>query len=398
MTFIIICYISFFSISSLSSLHKTVEEGAVQSSLELGLVPPLASTTILGAPVKPDGIPKPPPTSIHAEVEPAPQDTYKQSATPTISGDSRTEFKHQTRLASHPEGNPFLAITDVEANNALEWTLPKAIVGGDVNLGKWRSGFDDCDETGADLQFVRHMSRYENRITICDDGPTVVECVLDSKDGKPTKGKSKRAPKTGLDPIVRFCFARNLYPPKTKDRSICLSNDQNEREGCSWTMYCRPTGFWKEQGGGSNAPMFRGLGNAFNWMASGTLRREEPEMVPDDGMSTSVEKTDRVLHYIAFGDCGGKWNPGHCMADPINFSAVQKILGYDNTNTYSYLLRGLNYDDLAGTAGDKTRPMFELWAALSKKAYPRKESYNAFPRNGPVSLVAFSPAPTTSAW
>ena len=142
--------------------------------------------------------------------------------------------------------------------------------------------------------------------------------------------------------------------------------------------------------------MFRGLGNAFNWMASGTVRREDPEASPTMVGDTDSEQPD-VLHYVAFGDCGGRWNPGHCMADPINLSVVQKILGYDNTNTYSYLLRGLNYDNLAKTDGDKTRPMFELWEALSKP-YPRKESYEAFPRHGPVPLVAFSPAPTTSAW
>lgn len=86
------------------------------------------------------------------------------------------------------------------------------------------------------------------------------------------------------------------------------------------------------------------------------------------------------------------------MADPLNFSVVQRILGFDSSNTFSYLLRGLNYDDLAGTSGSRSSPLFELWEGLSKEVYPRKEAYIAFPRSGPVPLVAFSPAATTSVW
>ena len=352
---------------------------------------------------KPAELPMEPPINSKAQFSPLlPVSPASPDLPVPKPGAHSTPLGKITPIGLQPEPSrdigPFQAITKAEASNALKWNLPKALVGGDLNSGMWGGGSDSCDETGGDLQFVRHMSRYENRITICDDGPTVVECLLDSKDGYPTKGKGKRAPKNSLDPIVRFCFARNLYPPKIDDRLRCLSNDHNERDGCSWTMYCRPAGFWKEQGGGVNAPMFRGLGNAFNWIASGTLRREDPETAPTKVGDTDSDESEGVLHYIAFGDCGGRWNPGHCMADPINFSAVQKILGYDNTNTYSYLLRGLNYDNLAKTDGDKTRPMFELWEALSKRAFPRIESYDAFPRHGPVSLVAFSPAPTTSAW
>ena len=199
----------------------------------------------------------------------------------------------------------YSAVTQEEADNALTWTLPNSLVGGTTNIGMWENRLDSCDETGGDLQFVRHEMRYENRITICDDGPTVVECLLDSKDGIPTKGKGKRAPK-GLDPIVRFCFAKNLFPPALEDRSNCPSNEPRERDGCHWTMYCRPSGYWKEQGGGVDAPMFRGMGNAFNWMATGTLRREDPENAPSPFNEGTPTESEPILHYIAFGDCGGE--------------------------------------------------------------------------------------------
>ena len=63
------------------------------------------------------------------------------------------------------------------------------------------------------------------------------------------------------------------------------------------------------------------------------------------------------------------------MSDPINLSLVQRILGYGVTNTVAYMMRGLNYDDLAKTNGDRERPVFKLWEALTDgNVYPRKVS------------------------
>ena len=90
----------------------------------------------------------------------------------------------------------------------------------------------------------------------------------------------------------------------------------------------------------------------------------------------SVDSSEPTkLHYIAHGDCGGAWNPGHCTADPLNFSVVQKLLGVTKKDTVAYLMRGLNYDDLANTNGDTNRPLFALWESLAQRVYPRKFAY-----------------------
>ena len=105
-------------------------------------------------------------------------------------------------------------------------------------------------------------------------------------------------------------------------------------------------------------------------MKSGTLNVVPSSSAPPVSWSPP---SDSPLHYVAFGDCGGSWNPGHCAADPVNLSLVQRTLGYGAENTKAYMMRGLNYDDLASTNGARERPLFELWEALTEgNVYPRK--------------------------
>lgn len=317
-TIAIVMYMTFISVSSLKSLHVKVDEqpairivdhgispGYQQQAFRTNTEPPKYDPPALeGDPTLSvlHGLPAEP--AAETNTPPLPEDVDLGKVMDTAGAASTITVPTS---ATTPSVATYGAVTQGEADNALSWTLPNSLVGGTTNIGMWESGLDSCDETGGDLQFVRHEMRYENRITICDDGPTVVECLLDSKDGIPTKGKGKRAPK-GLDPIVRFCFARNLFPPALEDRSSCPSNEPRERDGCHWTMYCRPSGYWKEQGGGMDAPMFRGLGNAFNWMATGTLRREDPENAPPfPNNEGALVESEPILHYIAFGDCGGEF-------------------------------------------------------------------------------------------
>ena len=103
----------------------------------------------------------------------------------------------------------------------------------------------------------------QNRVTICDsDNPslTKIECLLDSEDGFPTIRTTGKVRLGLLDPIIRMCIATNLFPPSASDKSKCKTDEFMEPAGCEFTAYCEPKGYWKEQGGTKDAPLFRALG------------------------------------------------------------------------------------------------------------------------------------------
>jgi len=282
-----------------------------------------------------------------------------------------------------------------------DYKIQQNLFGGPNSRTNYVSPQDqECDSKVSEYQFEVFRVRYENRITICE-GPTTIECLIDAKDGIPKVGKRKKAPPPpALDPVVKFCFATNLYPPLNPTEARCKTDASNEAQDCHWRAYCSPSGHWAEQGGTLSAPLFDGLGQSFNWMKTGAVRVHSPEETPSQP-STSQNDDQDVLRYIVHGDCGGSWNPGHCTADLINFSLVQRILGYDASNSIAYLMRGLNYDDMAGTGGARGKPLWALWEALSKEAYPRKEAYDSYPKNVDVpvgGIVAFSPSPASSIW
>jgi len=212
---------------------------------------------------------------------------------------------------------------------------------------------------------------------------------------------SQSPPPPRLDPILRFCFAKNMYPPE-KPSEHCKIDSFLEPEGCNWRAYCKITGFWEEQGDTPEATLFQGFGYHYNFMRSGLVRVYDLSQVLAPSSPNEMEKSD-VLRYIASGDCSGPWNPGHCIVDLINLSLVQRILEYDEPNTIAYLMRGLNYDRLSGQEGAKGKPFWATCETLAGKGnvIVRDEAPEHYPKDidTPVGgVVAFSPPPPVSIW
>ena len=51
----------------------------------------------------------------------------------------------------------------------------------------------------------------------------------------------------------------------------------------------------------------------------------------------------RPVHYISNGDCGGRWNPGHCHADLLAAELVLRMIGAKRSSTRVVLQSGHNY-------------------------------------------------------
>jgi hypothetical protein len=325
---------------------------------------------------------------------------------------------------------PYQHITDVEASEAMSWILPPTLTGQSSNP----SWVHPCDDAyGGDYQITPVWSnRLENRVVVCS-GFTTITCLLASKDGKSKVGKDKNSPPSPQhDPVARMCFVENLVPPEGNGEgngerngertpltaSKCLkprpSPDRHiiEEPECSFTAYCDPVGPWKEQGFKNDAKMWRAYAKHNNPFTNGVIKVRPSELVPDSmkrkapTSSTSSptyelgKSNANHLHYFAFGDCK-TWNPGHCNSDPINLALTQHILGFNHEDTSVYMARNLNYDQsIQEGSGDKTKPLYPLWEALSDRVYTRTETFENYPKyeDGPIPLSTWSMPAITSVW
>jgi len=378
---IAVCLVIAFSSGEHNQPSQLIDRAAVSSSLTKNLSPKSSPPP---SPPQLLAFPPPKPTAATAAAAAAPPATSTSSLTTQIS-----PYSHITSEAA-------------EFSNVMAIKLTTKLLGGPTT--HYEPNSIPCDDDGGDFQFHNWDKRMANVIILCE-GVTTIECLLDSRDGLPHPGVTKKSPKTGNDPIVSFCYARNLYPPTSASAASCATDDFKERPGCEWTAYCKPVGDYARQGANPDALMMRGFGTHFSHFRSGNLKISNEsgpliaELSASEASEAGADDPNPKLYYMAHGDCGGAWNPGHCSADPLNLSVVQKLLGADRTNTVAYLMRGLNYDDLANTDGSPDRPLFKLWEALASRTYSRKTAYDNFPRGGkPVSLVAFSPSPASSIW
>ncbi len=336
--------------------------------------------------------------------------TASTAATPNISLSEARNLPPLPKLPTLPSGGglertdiksprpafPYQPLRPEEAGDG-SWLPDEPFLDAHVHRELLRS--KPCNVNRSEGHWRMHRLRFRNRVVVCDgasQGGSTIECMLDSPNGIPVR--AAKGVRAGLiDPVVRFCVIHNAWAPRAAAsmRQKCMGAPTDD---CAWRAFCSPVGWWQKQGGGTRATMWRGVGvGYFNWFVQKMVKILPPSAVPSKpqrlAQPGSARNLDGPLHYLSAGDCGGNWNPGHCLADPLNFALVRGLLGKNRSVSTAYLMRGFNYGNEAAS-----EPMYPIWEALAASVIPQPRAYSTSSDRPVPGQVVLAPAPFTNNW
>jgi len=398
--------------------------------------------------------------------QPPPKEAKLRAATGGASG-GRVDEHRSRRIRNKYGFNKPLPRALSEVNNG---EYPREAVPLMEKRYETSKGFKECDTSRSEAAWELNEGRWSRPATICE-GVSTITCVLDAPHGIPVRARRAvdRGPGPGgPDPVVRFCVMHNIKspasPPIYKDPAgavhsedgegryvdgwECSGNrgDGREIDNCAWQAYCKPTGYWADQRGDLMAGLFRGYGripgrhhfarrtinieqNESKWPSRDNWPNSSAPAPPPlpfpvaDSDPSSVEGPERKhtppftpehpVHYISNGDCGGRWNPGHCHADLLSAELVLRMLGASRESTRVVLQAGHNnapseefrHGPFPWDKIDRW-PVFAAWHAvggagvltrseLANQTYSREVGLES---NSYVSYAAISPPSFTSTW